>query len=202
MACDVQPRQASALGAPLCPEARLGAQRGFCSYRSPQSRSQQPTARCQPPLGSIWSEAESCQLCLVWSPPPPGRGAWRGAGSTLAVSHGPASTTLSLTSTSCLLPTQSSSRGPLGQWMGPSENDPVLGVMMSSSSAGPSPMRSVSRDLSVEMGPSLALSCLSPGGGRGQSARLPHPSPHLPLPLEAPWGPAWSRRPPDVGLLS
>ena len=30
----------------------------------------------------------------------------------------------------------------------------------------------------------------------------PHPSPSLPLPLEAPWRLAWSWRPPDVGLLS
>ena len=62
-------------------------------------------------------------------------------------------------------------------------------------------VRSISRDLLVEMGPSLALSCFSLGGGRGQSARLPNPSPNLPLPLEAPWRPAWSQRPPDVGLL-
>lgn len=118
----------------------------------------------QPRRGSIWSEAESPQLCLVWRPPTR-KGDLVGGGLYSGCALGPASTTLSLTSVSCFLPTQSFSQWPLHQWMGPSEDVPVLCVVMSSSSAGPSSMRSVSWDLSMEMGPSLALSCFSLGGG-------------------------------------
>ena len=41
---------------------------GSVSCCSPQSRSQQLTALSEPRRGSIWSEAESPQLCLVWPP--------------------------------------------------------------------------------------------------------------------------------------